>query len=592
MTRTKAIVTLATSAVLVSLAACGGGDSDTDDGGTGTQGGFTDASETIDKDAEREAPAADIEGATEGGTVTVYLPDDPGPEDLDPTNGWSVTGNSIQQALTHRSLTQYARDPESGEMVLVPDLAVDLGTPNEDFTEWTFTLREDAAWEDGKPITAEEVAWGITRSMDSEAFPSGPGTEYSAQYFADGDTYKGPYTDKGKAYDAVSFDEGANSVTIKMAKPFPDMDYWGAFMAMGPAPLGKVSDPPEYGRNPLSNGPYKVESFRPSEELVLVKNDAWTTESDPARHQYVDKWIFKFAADPTQTDELMLSGNTESQTSISASVTSENYAKFTDTLGERMVQQSAQCTSFWSPDYTKITDVKVRKALAYAYPYESVWNASGEVPGVTRVPANSVMPPGMSGKSDYQVDGEQITFNPEKAKELLAEAGAEGYEISMAYATGSPTTEAAQEQIEKGLTDSGFTVKSYPVPIETSLYVIWTDPDNKINKKLNLRGVNWCSDWPSGSTMLPALLRTGATYNTAFFSEEAIDARMDEINTLPLEDQPAAWGELDEQIATEYYPLIPTAFRNDLFAFGEQIGNPSGDGSLGAPNYKDLFITQ
>ena len=102
------------------------------------------------------------------------------------------------------------------------------------------------------------------------------------------------------------------------------------------------------------------------------------------------------------------------------------------------MQQSAQCTSFWAPDYTKITDINVRKALAYAYPYESVWSASGEVPGVTRVPANSVMPPGMSGKSDYQVDGEQITFNPEKAKELLAEAGAEGYEISMAYATGSP----------------------------------------------------------------------------------------------------------------------------------------------------------
>jgi peptide/nickel transport system substrate-binding protein len=591
MRRTKAIATFATSAVLVSLAACGGGGSDSEEG-TGGDGGFNEAETSIAKDAARQAPAADVEGATEGGTVTVYLPDDPGPEDLDPTNGWSVTGNSIQQALTHRALTQYARDNETGNMILVPDLAVDLGTPNEDFTEWTFTLRDDATWEDGKPITAEEVAWGIQRSLDSTAFPSGPGTEYSTHFFAGADKYQGPYTDKGKAYDAITFDADANSVTIKMAMPFPDMDYWGAFMAMGPSPLGKVSDPPEYGRNPLSNGPYKVETFRPSEELVLVKNDAWTPESDPARHQYVDKWIFKFAADPTQTDELMLSDNTESQTSLSTQVTAENYAKFTSTLGDRLVQQSAQCTSFWAPDYTKITDINVRKALAYAYPYESVWQASGEVPGVTRVPANSVMPPGMAGKSDYQVDGEQITFNPEKAKELLTEAGAEGYEIQMAYATGSPTTEAAQKQIEKGLTDSGFTVKSYPVPIETSLYTIWTDPDNKINKKLNLRGVNWCSDWPSGSTMLPALLRTGATYNTAFFSEDSVDARMDEIGTLPLEDQADAWGALDEQIATDFYPIIPTAFRNDLYSFGSKIGNPTGDGALGAPNYKDLFVIQ
>jgi len=593
MRRTKGLAALATTAALVSLAACGGGgDGDNEEGSGSGSDGFQDASETIAKDAERQAPAPDIEGATAGGTITVYLPDDPGPEDLDPTNGWSVTGNSIQQALTHRSLTQYARDDESGEMVLVPDLATDLGTPNEDFTEWTFTIRDDAAWEDGKAITAEEVAWGIQRSLDADAFPSGPGTEYSKNFFLDGDKYKGPYTDKGKAYDAISFDADANTVTIKMASPFPDMDYWGAFMAMGPAPLGKASDPPEYGRQPLSNGPYKVESFRPSEELVLVKNEAWTPESDPARHQYADKWVFKFAADPTQTDELMLSDNQESQTALSASITAENYGKFTEQLGERLVQQSAQCTSFWAPDYTKITDINVRKALAYAYPYESVWQASGEIPGVTRVPANSIMPPGMAGKSDYQVDGEQITYNPEKAKELLAEAGAEGYEIHMAYATGSPTTEAAQKQIEKGLTDSGFKVTSYPVPIETSLYVIWTDPDNKINKKLNLRGVNWCSDWPSGSTFIPALLRTGATYNTAFFSEESVDSRMKEIATIDQDEQAEAWGDLDETISTEYYPIIPTAFRNDLFAFGSKIGNPTGDGALGAPNYKDLYVMQ
>ena len=180
MRRTKAAAALATSAALVTLAACGGGGGNDDETGSGTSGeGFQDASETIAKDPERQGPAAEVEGASAGGTITVYLPDDPGPEDLDPTNGWSVTGNSIQQALTHRALTQYARDNESGEMILVPDLATDLGSPNEDFTEWTFTIRDDATWEDGKPITAEEVAWGIERSLDSEAFPSGPGTEYS-----------------------------------------------------------------------------------------------------------------------------------------------------------------------------------------------------------------------------------------------------------------------------------------------------------------------------------------------------------------------------------------------------------------------------
>ena len=42
---------------------------------------------------------------------------------------------------------------------------------------------------------------------------------------------------------------------------------------------------------------------------------------------------------------------------------------------------------------------------------------------MTRVPADSIMPPGMAGKHDYFVDGEQFTYDPEKAKQLLADAG-------------------------------------------------------------------------------------------------------------------------------------------------------------------------
>jgi peptide/nickel transport system substrate-binding protein len=499
-----------------------------------------------------------------------------------------VTGNSIQQALTSRSLTQYARDPKTGNMVLIPDLATDLGTPNDDFTEWTFTIRDDATWEDGAPVTPEEIAWGITRSMDTDSFPAGPGTEYSQTYFSQAGKYMGPYTDKGKKWDGVSVD--GRKLTIKMSKPFPDMDYWGAFMAMGPVPLGKASDPPDYGRHIMSNGPYKVESFRANEELTLVKNDQWDPKSDPGRHQYADKWVFKFNQDQSKVDQIMLSGNTESQTALADAVGSNNYDRANTELGDRLVQQSSQCTSFLAPDYTKITDINVRKAIAYAYPYEDMWLATGEVPGVTRVPANSMMPPGMAGKHDYFVDGEQFTYNPEKSKELLKEAGYEPgeFKITMIYYETDPLEVAGQKVLVKGFEEAGFTVKG--IPVQNDPYNIWTNPDDKLNKTLNLRAVAWCSDWPSGLTMLPPLLKTGAVYNTEHFSEKSVDERISEIPTLPLDEQADAWGALDEKTATEYFPIIPTAFRNDLYMFGAKIGNPSGDGQIGAPNYKDLFV--
>lgn len=591
MKRSKPLAVLA-GAAMFALAACGGSGGNSDDPSADST--FKNADTGDAKDPERAAPAADIEGATAGGTITVYLPGDPGPDSMDPTEGWSVTGNSIQQALTSRSLTQYARDAD-GNMVLVPDLATDLGTPNDDFTQWTFTLRDDAKWEDGSTITPQEVAFGIARSMDSEQFPAGAGTEYSQTYFQGaGDEYKGPYTGNdpdGTGWGGVTID--GQDITINMATPFPDMDYWGAFMAMGPAPLGDASKPPAYGKKILSNGPYKVESFRPTEELVLTKNEQWDPNTDPGRHQYADKWIFKFNADATQTDQLMLSDNPESQTSLSTQLSSANYATGKTQLGDRLVQQSAQCTSFMAPDYNKITDINVRKALAYAYPYEDIWSATGEVPGVTRIPANSIMPPGMAGKSDYFVDGEQFTYDPEKAKQLLADAGYgadKPYEITNMYFEKDPLAVAGQKVLVKGMGDAGFKVTG--IPTQESPYNTYLNPDDPTNQKLNLRAVNWCSDWPSGLTMLPPLVKTGAAYNVEQFSEPSVDEEMGKIPSMPLEDQADAWGALDEKLSTDYFPIIPTAFRNDLFAFGSKIGNPTGDGALGAPNYKDLYVAQ
>ena len=586
MRRNKPLAIVA-GAALFTLAACGGSGSNSDN--PQTERSFTNAPE-VGKDSTRQAPAVDVEGAVSGGTITTFLPGDPGPDSMDPTGGWSVTGNSIQQALTSRSLTQYSRDAKTGEMVLVPDLATDLGTANDDFTEWTFTIRDDAKWEDGSPVTPEEIAWGITRSMDSDTFASGPGTEYSQTYLFGAGDYKGPYTDKKTKWDGVSV--SGQDLTIKMAKPFPDMDYWGAFMAMGPVPLGKASNPPDYGQQILSNGPYKVESFRPNEELVLVKNDQWDPNTDPGRHQYADKFVFKFNQDQAKVDQIMLSDNTESQTALSTSLGSNNYERANGELGDRLLQQSAQCTSFDSPDYTKIDDLNIRKAIAYAYPYNDVWLAGGEVPGVTRVPANSIMPPGMAGKHDYFADGEQFTYNPEKAKELLKTAGYEpgDYKLTWVFYEADPVAVAANKVKVKGFEEAGFSVKS--IPVQESPYNIWLDPDNKINKTLNMRGVNWCSDWPSGLTMVPPMIKTGAVYNTAFFSEPAIDDQMDAIIAMPLEDQADAWGALDEKVGTEYLPIIPTAFRNELFAFGTKIGNPTGDGALAAPNYKDLYVAQ
>ena len=95
-----------------------------------------------------------------------------------------------------------------------------------------------------------------------------------------------------------------------------------------------------------------------------------------------------------------------------------------------------------------------------------------------------------------------------------------------------------------------------------------------------------------GSHHVPPLIKTGAAYNTAYFSEKSIDQEMNEIATMPLDEQADAWGALDEEIGTEYFPIIPTAFRNELFVFGSKIGNRAVTAQIAAPDYKDLYVMQ
>src|SRR6185295_12729585 len=101
-----------------------------------------------------------------------------------------------------------------------------------------------------------------------------------------GHSYEGP-TYSGTDYDGVVVD--GDTLTLKMARPFPDMPYWAAFPAIGPIPEG--TKPDGYGRHPMATGPYKFDEFT-TKSLTLVRNDQWDPATDPGRHQYPDRYVF------------------------------------------------------------------------------------------------------------------------------------------------------------------------------------------------------------------------------------------------------------------------------------------------------------
>jgi peptide/nickel transport system substrate-binding protein len=576
-TPTHRRLVVAAAAAALALTACGGGDHGSPQGGTVPAGAKA-------FDPHRHGPAAPVKGAAKGGTVTVVTSADVGhfgpgqepAETMDPTGSYFLDVSSILSGLVTRSLTQYVYDPRSGSVVLVPDIATDLGTPNADFTQWTFTVREGVRFEDGSTVTADDVAFGIKRSLDRTDFPDS--ASYSNDYFLAGHSYKGPYL-SGDDYAGVVVD--GNTLTIKMARPFPDMPYWAAFPAIGPIPqLG--SDPATYWRHPMATGPYKFGKYVPGKSLTLVRNDQWGPATDPGRHDYPDRYVFRFHQNPGRSEATMLGNSIRGRTMLSYdNVSPANRAK-AQQMG-RLTTGPASCTFMLWPDNRKITDIRVREALGYAFPYGAWVTLGGGVLGVTDLPGASLLPPKFPGRQDYTVlDAQPGETNPHKARMLLRRAGyAPGhYPITFAY-----TSRARKNRLVKSLHAAGFATHAIHTTTR-SFGTVQNDP----HAPINVRFGGWCSDWTSGGAWFPPLIASDGDANFAYFSNSSVDSAIDRIARLPLDQQPAAWGSLDKEVMTRYYPGVVTAYSSAQLVHGVSIGGMNIDPLLGMPTWKDIYV--
>jgi len=579
----KSAVAVMATASLLALAACGGG-SDSDSPETVVPSAEAGGGAGAGKDATLEGPKAVPDDAAQGGKVTVLTAGVP--FTFDPTRAYYTDSTAIMSLVT-RALTQYVYDAESNQMILAPDMATDLGTPNEDNTEWTFTLKDGLKYEDGTDVKAEDVAYAISRSFAIEELPDGP--TYQLTFFQDGDTYKGPYKDKSP-YKGVVVD--GNDITIKMSRPFPEMDYYASFPVFTGIPQAKDTKE-EYGNHPLATGPYMFSDYKPGSSLTLVKNPNWDPATDPGRIQAVDEWDFKFGEDTAKIENTILSDTGEGQTTITYdNVTPPTYKKVTTDSPDRLVVGTSPCTFMWYMDMTKITDINVRKAVGYAYPYVDVWKAAGEIVGLTRVPSTSILPPGTAGRVDYDVLGiKGQNTDPAKSQELLKEANAEGYELKFLYATDDPLSVAAKDQLVKGLEAGGFTA----TPIASTAEKIREERSN-YDSPINIRSSGWCSDWPSGGSWFPAqwdgaLVGLEGMPNPANFKEADADAKQKEILDGSAEDAAASWGEFDKFIEETYYPAVTTGYSGTAIIRGSKIGGMYNDSVRGMPTLSIMYTT-
>lgn len=533
-----------------------------------------------------------------GGTVTVVVPEDDGTlETLDPTASWSTLSTSILQGLVTRSLTTYVTDAKTGERTLVPDLATDLGKHNKDFTEWSFTLRPGIRFEDGRKVTAEDVRFGILRSFDGNNGTrggglGGPGTEYSARNFFNGTKYDGPYSPRGTGYKAVRVK--GDTITIKMARPFPEMASWASFPAISPIP--RTSSPKTYGRHPLATGPYKVKEFVPGKRLVLERNPAWDAASDPTRKARPDEWVFRFGQDPATADALLLSDAFDGRRVILTRLLPQSIAEARRRLGDRVLELGTSCGNYLSLDLKALPDLDVRRAIAFAYPREQAWKAAGEEPGVTRRAGDALLPTSVAGRRDVRLAGKKhISHDPDKARALLEKAGKKPGEVrlSWVYDRSDEQARRASDLVAAAFRDAGF--DAVPVPHAGGAEDVHARATagrpgaRRLLARTNLERISFCADWPSGATFLPALLRRKSPFNQSGFNEAWFDGEVARINRLDAAKGTDEWGRLDERVQEKWLPMFPTGYVTEYAAGGRGITGLAAD-ERGTPDFRNVGV--
>ncbi|WP_232531705.1 ABC transporter substrate-binding protein [Microbacterium halophytorum] len=486
---------------------------------------------------------------------------------LDPARGWDGGVNAFYR-LMYRGLTMQAAGDAEDPNAIVPDLAESMGTPSEDGLTWTYTLKDDIYFDNGDPITSAELKFGISRAWDPQI---GIGSPYLKNVIDAPEGYEGPYV-SGDLPTIETPDD--KTIVFHLKAPYPEFDNVVAQANAVPFPEGSGGGD-DFINDVIASGPYTLESYTPGSSIHLVRNEHWEPESDDVRKAYPDEWDFEIGIDPATIDERMIAGQGADQNAIASKIGTATLARIqTPELQERAITAPAYCTTYMGLNTSKapFDDVKVRQAVNYAIDRASVQNASGgtQLADV----ATTIVPPSVTGHKDFDLyPSEDNAGDPEKAKELLAEAGYEdGVDFTLDIRT-NPVAQAQAEAVQESLAEAGFDVNLNV--IDASIYYETIATPSEQN---NAAITGWCPDWASSaSTFIPPLfdgrnITDRGNQNLAQFDDEAVNQRIDEIMAMgPGDEANAAWGDLDEQIM-ESAPVAPLVLENGIFVPGENIG--------------------
>lgn len=585
----RAVVGLVVGALAVAGCSSGGGGGSETSDGEEKQAQTSKLIEFADAEAS-SGPAEEIEGAREGGTIPVLERDSY--EHLDPAQMYTAN-HMTMGSLIHRRLTSVRLD-NNGEYQLVGDLATDAGQTEDDGKTWKFTLKDGIKFDDGSPITSEDIRHTIERTF-APFITEGP--TFVQEWLANesGAGYRdllpeGPY-EGDSLPDSVLETPDDKTIIFKFKQPRNDLPH--ALALLGYGAVSKERDNKErYDRNPATTGPYKIKEFKRGRSMTLVKNKEWDPETDSSRHQYVDQFDITFNHEHAKSARELLSDSDPNAVTWGGSVdidTAQQVLK-DEKAKKRTVEGYQIFVAQMAINMDRVKDHKVRQAIAHAMPNRGVLAPYG--PGVGgELTGNYINPtlPGADTKYDPFNKVSKPNGDPEKAKALLKEADAEGYKLVYAHGT-ADEDQKSSVAVANALEKAGFDVQRKEVPTDN-----YYDRIGKVDNGWDIYRSNWGHDWASIGTVIPPQfdgrgIQDGSA-NYAHVNDKKINSEIDRISGIAEPEEAAKeWFELSKYILEDVTPAVPLYAYKQLQITGSNVGGVTFNNELSGVDPTKLFL--
>ncbi|WP_327683024.1 ABC transporter substrate-binding protein [Kitasatospora sp. NBC_00458] len=552
------------TALLATSCSAGAG-STTGTGGTAAAKDASPLTAALGTEKESAGPAPAVPGARAGGTVNVYNATDF--RHLDPQKVYAGAAYNTS-LLWGRQLTQY--QVVDGKAKLVGDLATDTGTPADGGRTWTYKLKEGVAWEDGQPITSQQVKYGIQRSF-------GKGYEVGPPYWPQWLTGEASYDDARKKYGGPQDGDLAaietpddRTLVLHFPQPQADVPYMAAQSSSSPVRKDKDTGT-DYDRLPYSSGPYRIVEHVQNTRLVLERNPHWKPETDPIRNQYPEKFVFTFGKEALNINQEILSGRDggADATTVATQLSPELYQTVdTDPKAKELVvsgRQGAFVTQLMINN-ERVADLEVRRALNLAYPRQQ----ARQVQGGTRAGelATTLSSPALVDWQKYDLDPAKPEGDPEAAKAALAKAKQAPAPLTYAYAN-TPNGQRIAQVLVDGFAKAGITI--VPKPIDPKALL---DETHRADSPYDLWEETSSVDWPTPSTLIPFSFdgRANSDLNSARYRNAEVDKEIDRINQIGDPRQKAKELYALEQTVMKELPVLPFAYPNMNQLRGANVG--------------------